>query len=151
MKMYLFVAPILFCTFVINNSSLEKDTATLNVQINNCRSSKGKVLIAVYNSKALFDEMEDGVAGKIMPARKKEDIHLHFKDLAYGTYAVAAYHDLNDNGRLDKNLLGIPTEPYGFSNNPTVKWEPPTYDDALFNLKQESESLQITLKYWKEY
>lgn len=148
--MHLLFTPVFLC-FVISNGSLEKDTAILNVDIDNCRSSKGKILIAVYNSEAQFDEMEDGVAGKIIPAKKGENLHLHFRDLAYGTYAVAAYHDLNDNGKLDKNLLGIPTEPYGFSNNPTIKWEPPTYDDASFDLQQESKSLQIILKYWKEY
>ena len=151
MKMHLLFVPIFLYAFVINNASLEEETAILNVQINNCRSSKGKILIAIYNSEAQFDEKEGGIAGKIIPAQKGENLYLHFKDLAYGTYAIAAYHDLNDNGKLDKNVLGIPTEPYGFSNNPIVKWESPTYDDASFGLQQKSKSLQITLRYWKEY
>ena len=40
-----------------------------------------------------------------------------FKDIPFGIYAVAIYHDINSNGKLDRNSLGIPTEGYAFSNN----------------------------------
>jgi uncharacterized protein (DUF2141 family) len=36
--------------------------------------------------------------------------------VATGTYAVKLYQDVNSNGELDRNFLGIPKEPYGFSN-----------------------------------
>ena len=45
-----------------------------------------------------------------------QSLIVHFKDLPPGEYAAVAFQDVNGNGILDKNFLGIPKEPYGFSN-----------------------------------
>ncbi|MBI2231453.1 MAG: DUF2141 domain-containing protein [Deltaproteobacteria bacterium] len=49
-------------------------------------------------------------------------------DVPYGDYGVAAFHDEKSNGKMDKNFVGMPLEPYGFSNNLRIilgapKWE----------------------------
>lgn len=54
---------------------------------------------------------------------------LDFVDLPPGSYAVALFHDENDNGRLDKRF-GIPTEGFGFSNNPHLWFGPPSFKAA---------------------
>lgn len=54
------------------------------------------------------------------------------KKLAADTYAFSAYIDTNGNGKLDKNLFGIPTEPYCFSNNFTPKFSKPGFEDCSF-------------------
>jgi uncharacterized protein (DUF2141 family) len=41
---------------------------------------------------------------------------LAFPSLPAGDYAVVVFHDANDNGVIDHNILGIPTEQLGFSN-----------------------------------
>ena len=65
-------------------------------------------------------------------------------------YTAAIFHDVNNNGKLDKNLLGVPTEPYGFSNNARSKWGPPKYDTAKFQLNQDQLLLQIEVKKWSK-
>jgi uncharacterized protein (DUF2141 family) len=50
-------------------------------------------------------------------------------------WAVSAHHDKNSNDKLDKSPLGIPTEPYGFSNNPKRGFGPPKFDDVSFAIK----------------
>ncbi|MFM8401595.1 MAG: DUF2141 domain-containing protein, partial [Pirellula sp.] len=49
-------------------------------------------------------------------------------------WAVSAHHDKNSNDKLDKSPLGIPTEPYGFSNNPKRGFGPPKFDDVSFSI-----------------
>jgi len=55
-------------------------------------------------------------------------------DLPEGALAISAFHDTNGNGRLDRNAMGIPTEPYGFSNNATGQFGPPRFEQAQLTL-----------------
>lgn len=58
--------------------------------------------------------------------------------------AVLVFQDLNGNQQLDKNLFGIPTEPYGVSNNPSLMG-PPSYEQARVMVNQSQQTLNITL------
>lgn len=62
-----------------------------------------------------------------------------------GTYAVSVYEDLNRNHRLDHNLLGIPREPVGASNNPAPRMGPPRFDDCSFNINGKTQDITISL------
>lgn len=66
--------------------------------------------------------------------------------LATGDYAVAAIHDENGNGRLDKRLV-ILREGFGFSRNPPIRFGPPAFADARFGLTPGSASQTIRMKY----
>ena len=55
--------------------------------------------------------------------------------LPAGRLALNVTHDLNGNGRLDMNAMGIPTEPYGFSNNASGNFGPPQFQQAVFEGK----------------
>ncbi len=68
-----------------------------------------------------------------------------------GSYALAVFEDINKNKKLDKNLTGIPIEPYVFSNNAGSKWRKPIFQDASFELTSGNKELFLELKYWKEY
>jgi uncharacterized protein (DUF2141 family) len=70
-----------------------------------------------------------------------------FDNLPRGDYAVAVFHDENMNGRLDKNIFGIPKEGYGFSNNPKKSMGPPKFTDVKFQLSQPEKALEIKLLY----
>jgi uncharacterized protein (DUF2141 family) len=56
------------------------------------------------------------------------------RELPPGDYAVMAYHDRNASGRLDTLPVGLPTEPYGFSNNNRGMFGPPAWRAAAFRL-----------------
>ncbi|NNK86271.1 MAG: DUF2141 domain-containing protein [Desulfobacterales bacterium] len=59
-----------------------------------------------------------------------------FDDLKYGTYTVVIFHDQNANGKIDKNILGIPKESYGHSNNVRGTLGPPSFDKAIFEFEE---------------
>jgi uncharacterized protein (DUF2141 family) len=60
-----------------------------------------------------------------------------FKDLLQGDYAFAIYHDENKNSKLDKNMLGVPTEYYGFSNNARRTFSAPSFQESSFDLNKD--------------
>lgn len=127
------------------------DTGLLAVNIRNLEVAKGEVHIALYGNKADFMEAEKRIAGQVVAVRSKEDLQVSLGRFPYGSYAIAIFHDLNGNGELDKNTLGIPTEPYAFSNNPRAKWRAPAYEECRFEFRQPKLALAIELKRWKEY
>jgi acyl-CoA reductase-like NAD-dependent aldehyde dehydrogenase/uncharacterized protein (DUF2141 family) len=66
-------------------------------------------------------------------------------NLSPGVYAVTVYQDLNSNRKLDHNLIGIPREPVGVSNNPTPRFGPPHFDECSFHLGDADQTIVITL------
>jgi len=69
-----------------------------------------------------------------------------FDDMEPGDYAVSTYYDKNNNGKMDQNFVGKPTEPYGFSNDARGKFGPAKYQDARFDLAAEARIVTIHLK-----
>ena len=72
------------------------------------------------------------------------EVHIGL-NLQPGTYAISVYEDLNGNHKLDHNLLGIPREPVGASNNPHPRMGPPRFEDCAFRVGSKAESITISL------
>ncbi len=66
-------------------------------------------------------------------------------DLPPGTYAVTVYEDLNSNHKLDHNLIGIPREPVGVSNNPPARLGAPRFNESSFHLGVTSQAILINM------
>ena len=66
-----------------------------------------------------------------------------FDDVPSGVYAVSMFVDTNQNSAMDRNALGLPVEPYGFSGNPALLLGPPPFDRASFRL-DENRTITIT-------
>ena len=67
-----------------------------------------------------------------------------FSDLDPGEFAISAYRDKNNNGRLDTGFAGKPTEPYGFSNDAKGRFGPPKFEQARFRL-DNSKTIHVHL------
>jgi uncharacterized protein (DUF2141 family) len=88
-------------------------SARLQLEITNVKTAKGKLWIAITQTPGKMVDKKPEYY-QIISVEGTGKLATQF-DLPVGRYAVAVYHDLNDNGKLDKNVLGIPKEPYGFS------------------------------------
>ena len=64
-----------------------------------------------------------------------------------GVFAIGLYHDENGNRKFDKNFLGLPAEPYGVSNDPSMVLAPPKHEDAAFTVGPEGATVVITLRH----
>lgn len=117
----------------------------ITVHVSSFRSVKGSLRCRLYSrgdgfpGKPPFEaEQSVAVTAKTMTCK--------FGSVAPGTYAVALFHDENDNGKLDTNFVGIPREGVGVSNNKLRSFGPPTWDDAKFALNGDV-ALDVTLHY----
>lgn len=115
---------------------------SIEVQIPNVAPG-GQVRAALFQGQGAFnkDKRQDGVIG----APVNGQASMVFKGVENGHYGIAVFQDLNGNGTLDKNLLGIPTEPYGFSRNPQIGMRAPTYDKISFQHEGQDQVLVIRL------
>ena len=117
--------------------------ATLTIEVSDLKVAGGNVMVAVYDSSGQFLK-KPAVAGSA-PAELTGNV-VRFLDLPEGEYAIAVYHDANSNGKMDSNLMGIPTEDYAFSNNAVGKMGPPAYEQAKFVLPAAGATVRLTLK-----
>lgn len=120
----------------------------LSISFTNIQEAKGSLYIGIYNSEAGFMKEEEVCFKKIVPVTAAGKLTLDVPELAAGTYAVSCFHDLNNNGKLDANLLGIPSEPYGFSNNARPKFRAPKWAEAKFEMKAGGGHISIRLEKW---
>ena len=64
-----------------------------------------------------------------------------------GRYAVVVYHDENDNHKFDRNWIGLPTEGFGVSNNPSLFLAAPTFEESSFEVRGDMTHVDIEMKY----
>lgn len=90
-----------------------------------------QLMVGVYTAAGQWTD--NAVTGRSFPvdAAAKGKLTVVLKDLPDGPLALTLYHDVNANGKLDFNLMGIPTEPYGFSNNAMGAFGPPKFEQAV--------------------
>lgn len=91
------------------------------------------VRIALHSSARTFPDREDGIRTATAIAASDEVV-FRFSDLPPGDYAATAFADINGNARLDKNFIGIPAEPYGFSRDARGRLGPPNFAEAAFRI-----------------
>jgi uncharacterized protein (DUF2141 family) len=110
---------------------------SVSVNITGFDSDKGKAMVL------LLDENEKEVEKQILAITNKKST-ITFGKLKPGKYAIKAYHDANSNQKLDTNILGIPKEKWGVSNNVSATLGPPNFQKMLFEVKGAI-SIQIKL------
>lgn len=103
---------------------------------------KGRVRIAVVDA-AGWEGKSPSLAS--VEARVTKADMRFVLEVPEGTAAIRLHHDENGNGELDRNLLGIPSEGYGFSNNPK-SMGPPSFKDAAFLVQGETQTSVIEVR-----
>ncbi len=116
--------------------------STLTVRMIGIRNSKGNLIVKLSRNSNVVEMREVEIDQKTLTAQAV------FTRLPYGAYAVSLFHDENRNGKLDCSFLKIPTEGYGFSNNPAKRIGQPRYEETTFVLNQPQSAIEIKLVYW---
>ncbi len=131
----------LLSLFILNQSSTNYD---LTINVKGFPSSKGDAYIGIYRVSDDFPVFGKQYKGKTTTISGNVS-QVVFSGIPSGSYAVAVYHDRNNNNVLDKNYLGIPTEAYGFSNNARRTFSAPSFSEAAVVLNK-SKTINITVK-----
>jgi uncharacterized protein (DUF2141 family) len=122
------------CLLCLSNISFSQ--FKLDIEIAGIRNNTGNIMLQ------LFDEHEKVLTQDQKPIQENKCI-FSIPNLKPGKYAVRYYHDENMNGTMETNLVGKPTEGYGFSNNVTGKFGPPPFEKWLFEINNDK---KIVLK-----
>lgn len=120
--------------------------ADLALTIGGIANDKGYVMIALFDKPAGFRKTEAAVAAIRVRARKG-DVKVTLFDLPSGTYAVSSFHDENGDQKLDRNMMNIPTEGYGFSNGARGVMGPPSFEDSAFKAGDGVKTVPIEIGY----
>ncbi len=118
--------------------------ATITIEIHDVASAQGDVLVTLCDEATFLKRCTHSA---VTPA-KRGDVEVKFINIAPGRYAVMAYHDENRDKRLNRSLIGIPTEGAGFSKQAMGKAGPPRFSDAAVNVAQTDATLAVDLVYY---
>ncbi len=119
---------LLVTTFV----HAQEETTTIEVGITHIDNAKGQMVIGLYDSEGNWlNKLYIGTFGAIENGSSKAT----FKNVPSGTYAISVFHDENNDGKLDTNFLGIPSEDTGSSNDAPARFGPPKWEVAKFEVK----------------
>ncbi len=122
-------------------------TSRININVGKLRNQKGVLGCRLHHAEKGFPEESSGTVERRV-AITGEIVRCDFTDVSPGTYAVSCMHDENDNGKLDKSFLGIPSEGYGVSNNHTHAMSAPTWEESKFVVEAgKNVGLGISLRY----
>lgn len=119
---------------------------TLTIRVSGAVSDDGLILVAIYDSPEAFNDPDRafGVSGiEINEGVGQTQVSL--LELP-PQIAIAAFHDENEDGMLNRNSLGIPTERYGFSNNVRGIVGPPRFDEAAIEGPYDSGQIEISIR-----
>lgn len=120
----------------------------IHVEILSLKNSNGSVACALFESPEGFPTEYLRQATNIMSLKVRDHLaRCDFEAIPPGKYALAVIHDENMNGKLDSNLLGMPTEGYGFSNDAKGVLGPPSFTAASFGYYGGCLDLTISLHY----
>lgn len=122
---------------------MAKAQNSLTVNISNIKAKSGYIVIGLFNSAA--DYLKTGKQYKQQKIAVRDNIMQYtFNNLPVGDYSVALYHDENGDNQCNKNMLGIPKEHYGFSNNIKPVLSAPSFNQTKIALDR-SKSIMINL------
>jgi 4,4'-diapolycopenoate synthase len=118
----------------------------LSVDVLLPNNARGRLGYLIFDSQSGFPDKRDKAvrAGFLAISPNARVVRIN-AGLPPGNYAVSVYDDLNNNGKLDRNVLGIPREPVGASNNPLPRFGPPRFRDCTFQIGLVHKVITIAL------
>ncbi|MGH1438993.1 MAG: DUF2141 domain-containing protein [Cellvibrionaceae bacterium] len=132
-------------TAILSLAANLSHAGNLTFTIKQVKSDQGSIYLKLYKGKANY-KADKAHAAHQVPA-KTGDISIGFDELPSDDYAIRYYHDENADGKLQKNLFGIPTEGYGFSSNARGNFGPPSFEKMKVTVDDTDIHDTSTIKY----
>lgn len=121
------------------------DAASIGVtlHVTGIQRQKGEIFAGLYDAAGWGGDHWLSAAHVVVNA---SDVTLRLTAPGPGVYAIKLFQDLNGTGKLARNFLGMPTEPYAFSNNAKGNMGPPAFKSAAFNVTADGTSQDVNLQ-----
>lgn len=138
-------APLLHTTSEIK----EVSKGDLRIKIERQRTLQGQICISLFSTAMGFPaEGRNANASLCLPASDSNQLGgISLSQIPYGNYAIAIFHDENLDKNLNLGFFGIPTEGFGFSNNPGLRIGAPSFQESSFNFSEDGQDVVIDLRY----
>lgn len=137
---------LIVCLWPANAAFAEGEALALSVEISGIAHKRGAIVTKLFRR---GDDVPRGRGFRELRVQASNPkLSVRFADLAEGQYALFVYHDENDNGTLDHNFIGIPTEPMGFSNGFQVSLLSgiPDFEDLAFGFSKRARYQRIIVE-----
>lgn len=110
---------------------------TLTVTVTDIETQEGILRVGLFDQGERFMERNQAFRSVEVPVNNSSET-VTFENLPQGNYAISLYHDANNNGTCDRNMFGIPKEPYAFSNNFRPRFSAPDFEDCQFEFRKDT-------------
>lgn len=127
---------LLFVFCVLSLNSFAQNYALI-INVTNIKKAKGTMEIGLFTDTNGFPD-EGTQQKKYFFTVNNLSETFEIKNIKKGEYAIAIYHDENEDGKCNRNFIGMPKEPYGFSNNYRPRFSAPDFDDCRFYLRSDT-------------
>jgi len=132
---------IFFCISAFLCAGLAFSQHSFTLEISGAKNQGGKIYVSVFNSEYAYDAKK--VTYSLVTNAGAEIVHLPIA-LPAGEYLFSMFQDSNGNGKLDTNLIGIPREPFGFSNY-SGKSAPGNFDKLKVIVNDKTKKIAVLL------
>lgn len=122
----------------------------ISIEIANIRSEKGLIRLALYDHKDQFPNDPSRFYDFEKTFKQDGSMYLELVDIPQGIYVISVLDDEDENDKMKFNLLRMPREGYGFSNNIKPRHKSPPYEECSFQIDKEIVYLKIEIQYFRE-
>lgn len=119
----------------------------LLVQVENVKSSRGLIAVTLYTDvrRKFLAKRGSLYVGRVPARQGRTDVCIHVPKP--GIYALAVYHDADSDRGFDRTGLGLPSEGFGFSNNPPTFLGMPNFNSVRISVPRSGVRTMVKLKY----
>lgn len=121
---------------------IAQEPAPITLTVTGIEEMRGDIVVALFPG----DSWSGRPVASASAAAGSREVIVELSAPGAGQYAIRLFHDVDGDGELDTNLLGIPSEPYGFSNNAPARFGPPSLEDAIFDVPAGGVAHSISLQ-----
>jgi uncharacterized protein (DUF2141 family) len=132
---------LLWLYILLSNANAGAQSGVV-ASITNIRNNKGICRACIFRSAAAFENNKPDQCVLVPVRDKKAEAKF---TVTQGTYAIFIFHDANNNGKMDKNFLGIPSEGYGASRNNLPFAAAPSFEGNKFTVQQNN-TVRLSIK-----
>lgn len=136
---------LFICLAAVQQLSFSQNRKILTVHVTGISEIKGSIVVNVYTNKEGFPTKP--VKAKYNKSEKvlSKTMEIVLDNIQDSTITVSVFQDINSNGKLDTNFIGMPSEPVGVSNNAKGTLGPPSFEDAKLKF-MSNKTISITIK-----
>ena len=117
---------------------------TVEIVVQNVRNAHGRVHVSLCRQEEFLKEC--ALRGEAIA--QAGNVTIQIANVPPGHYAAQAFHDENDNHKVDRGFLGIPKEGVGFSNDARIWMGPPKFREAAFDHGATRQQIRFSLRYF---